>query len=278
MKEPAARDDAARYDRGEYTGVDIEHPSAARVYDYYLGGAHNFAVDRQMADEAIAQWPDLPRIMRLNRAFLRRAVQYCLQAGIRQFLDLGSGIPTAGNVHEVVRATAPEARVVYVDNDPVAVAHSRNLLRDHTNTAVVDADLRRPSALLRDPSVTEMLDLTQPVAVLMVAVLHFVEDADEPTGLIAAYRDSIVDGSYVIVSHASHEGRPDQADSHQDLYNRTSTPMTMRSREAITGMLSGLELVEPGLVYLPSWRPDPGEDVDAPEHVPGLAAVGRKVS
>jgi hypothetical protein len=257
--------------------IDLTRPSAARVYDYYLGGAHNFAVDREMAKQAIELWPELPLIMQANRAFLRRAVRYCVAQGIRQFLDLGSGIPTAGNVHEVAQQVAPDARVVYVDCDPVAVIHSRNILDGDKNTLAVEADLRDPEAVLADPGVRSMLDLDQPIAVMMVAVLHFVSDEDDPAKIIAGYRDAVVPGSHLVVSHASQDGQPDKADSHQDLYRRTPTPMTMRSRPAVTALLDGFDLVDPGVVYLPLWRPDSLDDVDEnPERFSGLAAVGRK--
>lgn len=258
--------------------IDVDKPSAARVYDYYLGGDHNFAVDREMAEQAIEMWPDLPWIMQANRAFLRRAVRYCLQQGVRQFLDLGSGIPTAGNVHEVAHDEAPDARVVYVDNDPIAVAYSAKLLRDNPNATVVEADLRDPEAVLHTPEANRLLDWEQPVAVMMVAVLHFIQDSDQPAAIIAGYRDAVAPGSFLVVSHASQEGQPERADAHQDLYRqRTTTPMTMRTRAQVTELFGGFDLVVPGIVYLPLWRPTAPDDVDDhPERFTGLAAVGRK--
>ena len=258
--------------------IDLSSPSAARVYDYYLGGAHNFAADREMAKQAIAMWPDLPLIMQANRAFLRRAVRFCVAAGVRQFLDLGSGIPTVGNVHEVARAAAPDARVVYADIDPIAVTHSRTILGDDPLTAVVHADLRRPDLLLQLPEVTGLLDLSQPVAVMMVAVLHFVPDADDPAAIVAGYRDAVAPGSFLVMSHATHEGQPQRADEHQHLYQRTATPMSMRSRAEVTALFDGIDLVDPGVVYLPLWRPESLEEVDEhPERFTGLAAVGRRL-
>jgi hypothetical protein len=165
--------------------VDLSRPSAARVYDYYLGGSHNLEVDRRMAREAISLWPDLPAIMQSNRAFLRRSVRYLAGQGITQFLDIGSGIPTVGNVHEAAQQADPRARVVYVDSDPVAVAHSRAILAGDEHTAVVHADLREPETFLEDPTARATLDLDQPIAVLMVAVLHFVSDEDDPFGAVA---------------------------------------------------------------------------------------------
>ncbi|MCS7477127.1 SAM-dependent methyltransferase [Umezawaea endophytica] len=258
-------------------GIDLERPSAARVYDYYLGGAHNFAVDRAMGERAIGLWPDLPLIMQANRAFLRRAVRYCVAAGIRQFLDLGSGIPTVGNVHEVARSGAPDARVVYVDNDPVAVSHSRFILGDDPRCAVVQADMRRPDVVLNSPEVGSLLDLSQPVAVMMVAVLHFVSDADDPAGIVAAYGDVVTPGSALVVSHATTDGQPREADEHSQLYRSTATPMSMRSRAQVEGLFEGFDIVEPGVVFLPQWRPESAHDVgENPERLSGLAAVGRK--
>jgi hypothetical protein len=257
--------------------VDLEHPSAARVYDYYLGGSHNFAVDRRMARRAIELWPDLPLIMQANRAFLRRSVRYLVRQGITQFLDIGSGIPTEGNVHEVAQAASPEVRVVYVDIDPVAVAHSQTLLSGNQRADVVQADLRDVAAILDDPRAKQLIDPAQPIGVLMVAMLHFVPDEADPANIVAQYRTLMAPGSYLAVSHASYEGRPDLAGSHTELYHRTATPMTMRSRRQIEALLGGFDLVPPGVVFLPLWRPDSPADVDDhPERFTGYALVGRR--
>src|SRR4051794_20046216 len=257
--------------------VDLSRPSAARVYDYYLGGSHNLEVDRHMAREAISLWPDLPEIMRSNRAFLRRSVRYLAGQGISQFLDIGSGIPTVGNVHEAAQRAEPRARVVYVDVDPVAVAHSRAILAGDERTAVVHADLREPETFLGPPTVRAMLGLEQPIAVLMVAVLHFVSDEDDPFGAVARVRDRLAPGSHLVISHASAEGRPEAAASHRELYSRTPTPMTMRSRDEITQFFDGFDLVDPGLVWLPLWRPDSsGAAAEQPERTTGFAGVGRR--
>ncbi|WP_406690425.1 SAM-dependent methyltransferase [Saccharopolyspora sp. ID03-671] len=258
--------------------VDVARPNAARVYDYYLGGSHNFAVDREMGDEAIAMWPELPQIMQANRAFLRRAVHFCVERGIRQFLDLGSGIPTVGNVHEVAQLAAPGTRVVYVDTDPVAVAYSKKLLADNPDADIVRADAREPDEVLNSDEVAALLDLDEPVAVMMVALLHFVGDEDDPREMIARYRAAMAPGSYLAISHATAEGRPDMADEHADLYKkRTATPMTFRSRVEVGEFFEGFELVEPGLVFLPQWRPvSPSEVGDNPERFTALAGVGRR--
>lgn len=256
--------------------IDLDRPSAARVYDYYLGGSHNFAVDREMARQAIEMWPELPEIMRANRAFLRRAVSFLVRAGTDQFLDVGSGIPTVGNVHDVAQRQAPATRVAYVDIDPVAVAHSRAILAGNDRTAVLRGDLRDPASILADPALGALLDLDRPVAVLAVAVLHFVGDGDDPAGALGRLLDAVPAGSHLVLSHASHEGQPDRASTHQTLYQRTGTPMTMRSREQVERFFDGLELVQPGVVYLPEWRPDPGPVDEHPERFTGFAGVARK--
>lgn len=267
-------------DRPEWApaGIDLNRPSAARVYDYYLGGFHNFAADREMGRQAMGMWPELPVIMQANRGFLRRAVEFLVDSGVRRFLDLGSGIPTVGNVHEVAQRGAPDARVVYVDNDAVAVEHSRAILAGDDRTTVVQADLREPDSVLSDPAVRDLLDTDEPIAVLMVAVLHFVPEEADPAGLVAKFRDGVPAGSHLALSHATAGQQADRAAEHRGLYQRTPTPMTMRNRDEIAGFFDGYELVEPGLVDLPRWRPDPGEPpVPRLERMPGLAAVGRKL-
>ena len=258
-------------------GIDLNRPSAARVYDYYLGGFHNFSADREMGRQAVQMWPELPEIMQANRGFLRRAVDVLVASGVRRFLDLGSGIPTVGNVHEVAQRGAPDAQVVYVDNDAVAVEHSRAILAADDRTAVVQADLREPEQVLSDPAVRALLEPGEPVAVLMVAVLHFVPDEADPAGLVARFRDAVPAGSFLALSHATAGQQADRAAEHRGLYRRTATPMTMRTRDQVAGFFAGWDLLEPGLVYLPLWRPDPGEaPVENPERMTGLAGVSRK--
>lgn len=267
-------------DRPEWApaGIDLNRPSAARVYDFYLGGFHNFAADREMGRQAVEMWPELPEIMQANRRFLRRAVEFLVGSGVRRFLDLGSGIPTVGNVHEVAQRGAPDARVVYVDNDAVAVEHSRAILAGDDRTTVVQADLREPDSVLSDPAVKALLDTDEPVAVLMLAVLHFVPADAEPAGLVAEFRDAAPAGSFLALSHATAGQQADRAAEHRGLYQRTATPMTMRSRDEVAGFFDGYELVPPGLVYMPLWRPDRGEPpVEEPDRMSGLAGVGRKL-
>jgi S-adenosyl methyltransferase len=258
-------------------GIDLDRPSAARMYDYYLGGSHNFAIDRHAAEQAMAMWPDLPLIMQANRAFLRRAVRFLVAQGITQFLDIGSGIPTVGNVHEVAQEADSGSRVVYVDIDPVAVAHSRAILAGNPLATVVHGDARDPNRLLELSEVQRLLDFRQPVAVLLIAVLHFVPDDADAYQLVRRLRDAITPGGYIAISHASAEGRPAESASHTQLYARTSTPMMMRSRSDIERLFEGLQIVEPGVVYLPLWRPESPDEVDEhPERFTGFAGVGRK--
>jgi 16S rRNA G1207 methylase RsmC len=248
------------------------------MYDFYLGGFHNFELDRRMAEQAIALWPDLPLIMRANRGFLRRAVSFLVSQGIDQFLDIGSGIPTVGNVHEVAHRANPSARVVYVDIDPIAVAHSRAILQDTPNVTAIQADLRGIQQILDDPSVRALLDFDRPVAVFVVAVLHFLTDDAEAASAIEAIRTRLAPGSYLVISHASYEGAPDRSREHEELYARTPNPLKTRSHAEIARYFGDFELVEPGLVWIPLWRPEDYDDPfrDQPERCSGFAGVARK--
>jgi hypothetical protein len=256
--------------------VDIENPSVARVYDYYLGGSHNFAADRAFAERVIAAVPDMPWVIQHNRAFLRRAVRFMVGQGIDQFIDLGSGIPTVGNVHEVAQAADPGARVAYVDIDPVAVTHSRAILGGDPRATVIAEDLRRPSTVLENGTLRALVDLDRPVGVLLNAVLHFVPDNDEATGIVSELSGLVAPGSYVAISHASADVMREGAKETESLYNRSVAPMAMRTRAEIIGLFGKLTLVEPGVVQIPLWWPDSAEDVgrDAAQY-PGYAGVGR---
>ncbi|MEC4570120.1 SAM-dependent methyltransferase [Streptomyces virginiae] len=266
-------------------GIDISVPSVSRIYDYYLGGSHNFEVDRQAARRAMEFMPGLPKIMQANRAFMRRAVRHAVAEGVTQFLDIGSGIPTFGNVHEIAQAASPGARVVYVDHDPVAVAHSHAVLLDDEHTGVVAADLRKPKEILAAPEVGRLLDFDQPVALLLVAVLHFLEDADRPYDAVAQLRDVLAPGSLLILTHASYEGIPlteEAAGGAVGVYRDIRNPLVMRTGEQIAHFFEGFDMVEPGLVSMPDWRPDrseDGEDGETPEDpyaFSGYGGVGRK--
>jgi SAM-dependent methyltransferase len=260
-------------------GVDLDRPNVARMYDYYLGGSHNFRVDREVADQAIAAYPNLPRTAQANRAFLHRAVRYCLDAGIRQFLDIGSGIPTVGNVHEVAQRVDPDARVVYVDTDPIAIAHGRAILAGNDRATAIRADGRQPDAILDDPEVRRVLDLDQPVAVLLVAVLHFVADADRPEELVARLVKRVAPGSLVVITHGLMAEGSTLDGPVLSLYRRTPTPLRPRTRAAIESLFAGLELVDPGVVQVTRWRPDALADPDDNDDwCLFLAGVARKAN
>jgi SAM-dependent methyltransferase len=254
-----------------------EGPNIARVYDYLLGGSHNFAADRASAEEFLARWPDARETMRVNRAFLGRAVRHLAgQAGIRQFLDIGSGIPTMGNVHEIARQAAPSTRVVYADNDPVVVLHSRAILGRDEHAAAIEADLRRPGEILAHPDLQNMLDLSQPVALLLVAVLHFFPDDDDPAALVAGLRDALAPGSYVVISHGTTDAQPGHVADAMGHYARTTAPFQPRSHPEILRFFDGFDLAEPGLVRAPLWRPDDPRDTGNPERAAAYAGAGRK--
>jgi hypothetical protein len=255
--------------------VNVDQPSVARVYDYYLGGSHNFVADREFAERVIRMMPDLPAVARENRAFLRRAVRYLCGLGIRQFIDLGSGIPTVGNVHEVAQSVDPAARVAYVDLDPVAHAHSRAILSGDPHTTVVRADLRRPAEVLADPQLQAHIDLSQPVGLLLVFVLHFVPDEECPADIVAGYAKALAPGSHLVVSHASAERMDDAKGEALNLYKRSSTAIVLRNSQDLAGLLDGLTLVEPGIVPLSRWRPDSPDETPSVGGL-GLAAVARR--
>lgn len=237
---------------------DPDRANVARMYDYFLGGSQNFAVDRALADRVVAADPIMISAIRELRSFLRRTVRHCLERGIDQFLDLGSGIPTVGNVHEIALRADPTARVAYVDNEAVAVQHSREVLRDVETATITFADLRDPDAVLSAPGVAGLLDFSRPVGLLMLAVLHFVPE--EPDALAAAYRRVLAPGSTLAVSHISDEWEDAElAESMRRraaLYDSGATPTVLRSRAQIREIFDGMELVDPGLVEISRWRPD----------------------
>jgi hypothetical protein len=258
-------------------GIDPTVPSTARMYDFWLGGKDHFAVDRTAALEVSEAAPEVPMMAVENRKFLRRAVRYlAAEAGIVQFLDIGTGLPTQGNVHQVAQQVNPDARVVYVDNDPMVLAHSR-ALKTGGNTVVIEADLRDPVAILNHPRTRALIDFSQPLAVLLVAVLHFFGGDDDPYGIVGSICDAMAPGSYLVVSHAA-GGIPGggSAGTVAEHYRKNVAPgSTLRDRDEILRFFTGLEFVEPGLVQVPYWRPDEPESPDAGK-VWVLGAVGRK--
>ncbi len=266
------------------TGVrrdDLERPNPARIYDYALGGDANFTADRAAFDALSAVCPDIALGARANRAFLRRAVTFLAQTGIDQFLDIGSGLPTAGNVHTVAQAISPEARVVYVDNDPVAVRYSRQLLdRDKVpHAAAIEADLRDPTAILAHPRTRRLLDLSQPIALILAAVLHFIPDDDAALGAVRGITAALPAGSYLVISHGTYDGAsPEALAQFARLYEASTHPLGLRSHAQLARFFDGFDLVAPGIVFTPAWRPDgsPSPFTTEPERAVVLAGVGRK--
>jgi len=255
----------------------VAHP--ARVYNYWLGGSDNFAADRALGDAMIAAMPSTRFAARANRAFLGRAVRYlAAEAGIRQFLDIGCGIPAVGNTHEIAQAAAPDSRVVYVDNDPIVLAHAQALMTSDPvgATAFIQADLREPDRILADPRLRRTLDLGQPVALMLVAVVHFFPDAENPQGIVAALLDALPPGSYLTVSHLTADFLdPEQAAAGQAAGQRSGVTYAPRTQAEVAAFFAGLDLVEPGVVPLVTWRPD-GETPADPLAAHSYAAMGRK--
>jgi hypothetical protein len=230
------------------------------MYDYFLGGKNHFAADRETAETVLASAPTTLVTARENRAFLGRAVQYLVaEAGIRQFLDIGTGLPTTNNVHEVAQSVEPSARVVYVDNDPLVLAHARALLTSSPagRTAYIQADLREPAAILASPTVREVLDFGQPIALITVAVLHFIQDEDKPAGILSTLLDALPSGSYLAASHITGEHLPAEAAATTRTYRSSGVPLQVRDSDEFARMaFSGLDLVPPGVVLVSEWRPE----------------------
>jgi hypothetical protein len=265
---------------GELIKIDTSVAHSARVYDYLLGGKDNFAADREAGDQMIEALPNVVSGSRMNRAFLARAVRYLVaDCGIRQFLDIGTGIPSAGNTHEVAQAIAPQTRVVYVDNDPIVLAHARALLIG-TPGGLVDylhADLRDPGEILSAAART--LDFSQPIALMMLLVLHMVPDADGPHAIVGRLLSALPRGSYLALSHPPSDILPDDVAEMQHRFNKHLGPgqsMTARSRDGVARFFRGMELVPPGLVQVHQWRPDGRVDPDAPASI--WCAVGHKTT
>jgi hypothetical protein len=252
--------------------VDDRRANGARVYDYLLGGAHNFAVDREAAQELLTINPEADKVAKSNRQFVTRAVRFCLANGIDQFLDLGSGVPTVGNVHEIVQAEARSGRVLYVDCEPVAVESTREMLRDNHFAGILHADLRQPEVIFGAEETARLLDFTRPVAVLMNASVHYVPDSDDLPAIFAAYRSHMPAGSYLVFSHLAQS-----AQAGLRVFHESGTPVTLRGHDELAALLTGFDLVEPGLVWVPAWHPDGNEIyLDTPERSKCYGAVGRK--
>ena len=258
-------------------GIDTTRPNVARIYDYLLGGKDNFAVDREAAKRLVDAIPDVAAIARDNRSFLGRVVRYlAIDGDIRQFLDLGSGLPTQANVHELAQGVAPDARVVYVDNDPVVASHGKALLASSGQVGMVFGDLRDPASILRHPDVLGLLDLAQPVAVLCTSTLHFIGDGAEPHRIMAEYRDHLAPGSYLAITHGTLEDDPaGEGEAAEGVYRQASAQLHVRTLPDVLRFFDGFELVEPGLAWIAEWRPEPGTAPIGRQHSM-RGGVGRK--
>ncbi|MGY1435489.1 SAM-dependent methyltransferase [Streptomyces reniochalinae] len=237
----------------------VDKPHSARMYDYLLGGKTHYPADRAAAVKATEGWPGLPTAARANRAFLHRAVRYLVrEAGVRQFLDVGTGIPTSPNLHEVAQAENPSARIVYADNDPIVLTHARALLRSSPQgrTAYLDADLREPNTLLEDPQLAATLDLSEPVALTLIATVHFVPDHHDPFGAVATLMDTLPSGSYLLLSHATPDFSPEEINNAVAAYHAGGIEAQVRSYSGILPFFDGLHLLDPGLVVITDWHPE----------------------
>ena len=257
--------------------IDPDIPSVARMYDYYLGGKDNYAADRAAADQVVAAMPSVLEFTRANRRLLSRAVTMMAGQGVRQFLDIGSGLPTQENVHEVAQRAAPDARVVYVDNDPIVLAHARALLANNPLTTVVQADLREPEGIIGHPEITSRIDFDEPVGLLLLAILHFIPDGDRPAGIVAGLRAALAPGGYLAITHG-HRGAitRDVEDQVRSAYGRTGAgDLIPRGVDEVAEVFAGTELVGSGLVQVADWRADDAP-VQSDMASPGfLAGVGR---
>jgi O-methyltransferase involved in polyketide biosynthesis len=257
-------------------------PNQARVLDYLLGGKDNFAADREAAEHAVAVAPELPMMARESRKFLGRAVRFLVDQGIRQFIDIGCGLPTQNNAHEVAQAATSDARVVYVDFDPVVVSHARAILADEKQTSVIQADMREPDVILGHPDLTRLLDLTQPVGVLLISALNAIPEDEVVLDIVTRFRDAIVPGSWMVISDPVSDTRPEVTEQLATLYQDrqivkgSRRRQNVRTQAEIEPYFDGLELVEPGIVRLPSWRPELGQPAVDPGTFWVVAGVGRK--
>ncbi|WP_214416737.1 SAM-dependent methyltransferase [Sphaerisporangium fuscum] len=256
-------------------GIDTTRPSVARMYDYYLGGKDNYEVDRAAVRRVAEAMPEIGQLALENRAFLRRAVRHMARQGIRQFIDIGSGLPTVGNTHEIAQQIVPDARVVYVDNDPIVLAHGRALLATDDNTTVVSADMRRPAEVLRHPETIKLIDFGRPVGVLLIAMIHFLT-LDERDAVMGALHDAMAPGSLITATHVTRDGHALSAvEGIEAVYATTPTPIYFREHAEVAGFFERFELVEPGLVTIDTWHPDPTDP--APPATKWLyGAVARK--
>lgn len=258
-------------------GLDISRPNVARMWDYYLGGKDNFEADREAARVVLGAAPDVPLAALENREFLKHAIRFLVEeAGIRQFIDIGPGLPTQGNVHQLARKHAEDARVVYVDHDPVVVAHGRANIGDAAGIEYIAGDVRNPQAILENSAVLDLIDFSEPIALCMTLILHFITEQEDPHGIVARLSAALCPGSYLVMSHVTGDEHAEETlDEVTDIYDQASAPLVMRSRSQIARFFEGFELIPPGLVFLSQWRP-------STEHYAGggtrwaYAGVGQK--
>lgn len=259
--------------------AQLDRPSVARIYDYLLGGYHNFEIDRKTADHFMSIFPDLALTAQLNRAFLRRAATFVSKQGIDQFLDLGSGIPTVGNVHEIVQQYQPDARTVYVDIEPVAVSHAETLLADDPNTAAILGDVRRPYEILDHPITNQLIDFSRPVGLLAVAMIHYVTDDEEAERVLNVIKDRLVSGSYLVVGVWTYDDAPrDVMEQYAQMTKMLTVQGAPRPLATVERYFDGFELLEPGIVHGPAWRPDDLDDwiLNEPGRSVSWVGVARK--
>jgi hypothetical protein len=251
--------------------IDTSKPHPARMYNAYLDGRDNYPVDREAVRRVLRDFPEARAIAKANRAFLQRAVRFLAgQAGIRQFLDIGTGIPSAGNVHEVAGQVAPDCRIVYADNDPIVHVHASALLTASGSTSIVLADLRDPEAILAHPKVRGLIDFSQPIALLLVAILHFISDEEDPAAIVAVLREALPPGSYLALSHGTADFHPPGgAEQAATAYKDATAPLILRTHQQVSGFFDGFDLIDPGLVQAPLWRPD-----GKPPRARDLARIG----
>lgn len=258
--------------------IDTAKPHPARMYDAYLGGKDNYAADREAVRQVLRVAPEIRDTARANRAFLQRVVRFLVgETGIRQIIDIGTGIPTAGNVHEVAEQVAPGTRVVYADNDPIVHVHANALLTGKGTTRIVLADLREPEKIFGHPKVGELIDFGQPVGLLLIAVLHFIPDDENPRRILTTLRDALPPGSYLALSHATGDFRPEAAQQAAAVYDKATSTLSLRSHAQIEAYFDGWDLIEPGVVQLPLWRPE-GKPPRAKDlsKIWGYGGVGRR--
>ncbi|MFC4034664.1 SAM-dependent methyltransferase [Streptomyces polygonati] len=256
--------------------IDTSRPHPARMYDYYLGGRDNYEVDREAAQRVVDLLPDIIPAARANRNFLHRAVRFLAGSGIEQFIDIGTGIPTSPNTHEIAQSVSPDIRVAYIDNDPIVATHAGARLTGAGNTGFFLGDVRDPASILDHPTIGKLIDFGQPVALMLVAVLHFIKDEENPAGIVAELRDALPAGSHLVLSHATADFHADSMSEVFKIYTKATATLNTRPRDEIVGYFDGFDLLEPGLVQVPLWRPEQPQSAKDVARVGFYGGVARK--